>query len=71
MLLGLLASLIAFGLDWWIYSELTALLRSELSSFTMAAFEDVKFLVLGCFAGSSVLVGVCGSALTIRRFMDV
>ena len=71
MLLGLLASLIAFGLEWWIYSELTALLSSEMSSFTMAAFEDVKFLVLGCFAGSSVLVGVCGSALTIRRFMDV
>lgn len=71
MLLGLFAGLIAFGLEWWIYSELTALLSTELASFTMASFEEVMYLVLGAFAGSSVLVGICGSSLTIRRFMDV
>ncbi|MBR3866653.1 MAG: permease-like cell division protein FtsX [Butyricicoccus sp.] len=71
MLLGLFAALLAFGLEWWIYSELTALLSTELASFTMASFEDVMYLVLGTFAGSSILVGICGSSLTIRRFMDV
>ena len=71
MLLGLFAGLIAFGAEWWIYSELTALLSSEFASFTMASFEEVMYLVLGAFGASSVLVGICGSSLTIRRFMDV
>ncbi len=71
MVLGLFAALVAFGAEWWIYSELTALLGNEFASFQMAAFEDIMLLVLGAFAGSSILVGICGSSLTIRRFMDV
>lgn len=71
MLLGLFAGLLAFGAEWWIYSELAQLLSVEFASFTMASFEEVMYLVLGAFAGSSVIVGICGSSLTIRRFMDV
>lgn len=71
LLLGLFAGLLAFGAEWWIYSELTQLLSNEFASFTMASFDEVMYLVLGAFAGSSVVVGICGSSLTIRRFMDV
>lgn len=71
LLLGLFAGLLAFGAEWWIYSELAQLLSNEFASFTMASFEEVMYLVLGAFAGSSVIVGICGSSLTIRRFMDV
>lgn len=71
LLLGLIASAISFGLEWGIYGKLTELLRVELSSFKMVGFDEVKFLVLGCFAAASVVIGVCGSVLTIRRFMDV
>ena len=71
MLLGLFAGLLAFGAEWWIYSKLTALLSTEFASFAMVAFDEVMYLVLGAFAASSILVGICGSSLTIRRFMDV
>ena len=71
LLLGLVAGLIAFGVQWWIYAEFSALLSTELASFAVITFEEVMFYVLGIFAGASILIGVCGSALTIRRFMNV
>ena len=37
----------------------------------MADFQGLMFYVLGIFAGAGVIVGVGGSSLTIRRFMDV
>lgn len=71
LVLGLLAGAIAFGLEWALYEQLSGFILDNLPQFTMADFQSLMFYVLGIFAGAGVIVGVGGSSLTIRRFMDV
>lgn len=71
LVLGLLAGAIAFGLEWALYEQLSGFILDNLPQFTMAEFQSLMFYVLGIFAGAGVIVGVGGSSLTIRRFMDV
>ena len=71
LVLGLLAGAIAFGLEWALYEQLSGFILDNLPQFTMAEFQGLMFYVFGIFAGAGVIVGVGGSSLTIRRFMDV
>lgn len=71
LVLGLLAGVIAFGLEWALYDQLSGFILDNLPQFTMAQFQSLMYYVLGIFAGAGVIVGVGGSSLTIRRFMDV
>ena len=54
-----------------LYEQLSGFILDNLPQFTMAEFQGLMFYVLGIFAGAGVIVGVGGSSLTIRRFMDV
>lgn len=71
LVLGLLAGAIAFGVEWALYEQLSGFILDNLPQFTMEEFQGLMFYVLGIFAGAGVIVGVGGSSLTIRRFMDV
>lgn len=71
LVLGLVAGAIAFGLEWALYGHLANFILDNLPQFTMAEFDSLMYYVLGTFAGAGVIVGVGGSSLTIRRFMDV
>ena len=71
LVLGLLAGAVAFGLEWALYEQLSGFILDNLPQFTMAEFQGLMLYVLGIFAGAGVIVGVGGSSLTIRRFMDV
>lgn len=71
LVLGLVAGAIAFGLEWALYDQLSDFILGNLPQFTMARFQELMFYVMGVFGGAGVIVGVCGSSLTIRRFMDV
>lgn len=71
LVLGLIACGIAFGLEWLLYDQLTGFIVGNLPQFTMAKFEDLMFYVLSVFGVAGIIVGVSGSSLTIRRFMDV
>ena len=71
LVLGLVAGGIAFGLEWALYVQLSDFILGNLPQFTMARFQELMFYVMGVFGGAGVIVGVCGSSLTIRRFMDV
>ena len=71
LVLGLVAGGIAFGLEWALYDQLSDFILGNLPQFTMARFQELMFYVMGVFGGAGVIVGVCGSSLTIRRFLDV
>ncbi|MBS5145810.1 MAG: permease-like cell division protein FtsX [Butyricicoccus pullicaecorum] len=71
LVLGLIACGIAFGLEWLLYNQLTEFIVGNLPQFTVAKFEDLMFYVLSVFGVAGIIVGVSGSSLTIRRFMDV
>ena len=73
LLLGLFGAVIAFGLQWLLYS---AMANGISNSDTMQLLEVVPFrniwqLVAGIFAGVGVVIGVGGSLMAIRRFLKV
>ena len=73
MLLGLFSAVIAFGLQWLLYS---AMANGISSSDTMQLLEVVPFLniwkpVAAIFAGAGILIGIGGSLMAIRRFLKV
>ena len=73
MLLGLFSAVIAFGLQWLLY---TAVARGIGSSDTLQILTVVPFVkiwqpVALVFLGAGILVGVGGSLTAIRRFLRV
>lgn len=71
LVLGIVAGCLAFGLEWLIYNQLTDVIYANLPQFTIYDFRELMWYVLGVFGGAGVIVGVGGSSLTIRRFMNV
>lgn len=73
LLLGLLGAVIAFFLQWLIYSLLyRAVVESgAITLFTLVSFESMWTNVLGWFLAGGVVIGACGSGFAIRRFLRV
>ena len=71
--LGLLGSLLAFFLQWGIYRFVcTAVIQSNgLSLVTVIPYADMAQLILITFLGTGFVIGVGGSLLVIRKFLQV
>lgn len=72
-ILGIVGAGIAFGLEWLMYDALVAKI-AELDAtgfFSLVPFVDLWKPMVAVFAGAGTLVGVVGSWLSIRKFMDV
>ena len=71
LLLGLVGGGLAFFAQWGVYLELHQMIASILPAFSMVEFELVRPYILGIFLGVGVVVGIGGSVLSMRRFLDV
>ncbi|MBP3634072.1 MAG: permease-like cell division protein FtsX [Oscillospiraceae bacterium] len=72
-ILGFVASVLAFFLQWGLYNFLENQITSldTLHLFTMVPFVEVVELVAVCYAAVGFFVGVFGSLLSIRKFLKV
>lgn len=73
MLLGLTGALLAFFLQWGVY-ELVArfvLQSNGLSLVTMLSYTSMVRVILPVFCGTGLVIGVGGSLLAIRKFLQV
>ena len=72
-LLGLIASVVAFFLQWGLYNFLANQIASldSLQLITMVPFVEVIEVVAACYAVVGFVVGVFGSLLSIRKFLKV
>ena len=72
-ILGFVASVVAFFLQWGLYNFLERQITSidTLNLFTMVPFVEVVELVAVCYAAVGFVVGVFGSLLSIRKFLKV
>lgn len=73
LILGLLGAGIAFFLQWGVYTLLDNALAggSVLSFIEIIAFEQLRTWVLAIFGGAGFVIGVGGSLLAIRKFLQV
>ncbi len=72
-ILGVVAALLAFFLQWGLYNFLVAQITGmdTLQLFPMVPFVEVIELVAVCYAVVGFVVGVFGSLLSIRKFLQV
>lgn len=72
-LLGLFAALVAFGLQWWLYSLIGNAVAAggQLGFLVVVPFVSLWKYVLAMFCGTGLVIGIFGSLLAIRRFLHV
>lgn len=73
MLLGLTGALVAFLIQWGVYELVAkAVIQSNgLSLMTIVTFKSLALCILAAFCGVGLLIGVVGSVLAIRKFLQV
>lgn len=73
VLLGLTGAVVAFFLQWGVYELMAKAISTSdtIKLITIMPFESMALMVLGIFAGAGLLVGVVGSVLAIRKFLQV
>ena len=73
MILGLTGALVAFFVQWGIYEMVSrAIIQSNgLSLITVLPFLSLALAFLGVFIVAGLLIGVVGSMLAIRKFLQV
>ena len=73
MVLGLTGSLVAFFLQWGIYHLVAKNIveSNGLSLMTMISYTSMIHIILPVFCGVGVLIGVGGSLIAIRKFLQV
>lgn len=71
LVLGVLGGVIALFIESGVYVKLVDFVTGMLPMFEMAELSTLSLPIVGIFLSASVLVGIGGSVLTIRRFMDV
>lgn len=73
MILGLLGGGLAFGLEWGLYELIANKINSTstLGLIHLVSFQTVLPIMAILFVVGGLLVGVVGSLLSIRKFMDV
>ena len=73
MILGLAGAFIAFFAQWGLYQMVgkVVIQGNGLSLFTMLSYGSMARNILGVFCGTGALIGVGGSLLAIRKFLQV
>lgn len=73
LILGLVGAIIAFFLQWGIYTLIAGAVSAGtgLDFIDIVPFDQLALQVLGIFAAAGFVIGVVGSALAIRKFLQV
>lgn len=73
MILGLAGAIVAFFLQWGVYELVskTVIKSDGLSLVTILPFTSLIVNILPVFCGAGLLIGVVGSVLAIRKFLQV
>ena len=71
--LGMIGSILAFGLEWVGYDYLIQRIGAvdSLQLFSFVSFQELLIPMIVVFGGAGVFVGLVGSGTAIRKFMDV
>ena len=73
LILGLLGAVIAFFLQWGLYALISRAIGGSdtINLITLVPYTHLAGIVLGIFAGTGFVIGVGGSLLAIRKFLQV
>ena len=72
-LIGIFSAAVAFFAEWGLYDLVAAKIQQidSLQLFAVVPFMDVIWPMVATFGITGLLVGVLGSLMSIRKFLDV
>lgn len=71
IIIGAISGGIAYGLQWYIYTYLVEKVVGEYQFFNMVPFENYSMLLLIVFMAVALIVGLIGSVVSIRKYLNV
>lgn len=73
LILGLVGALLAYLIQWGVYTLIGKAINASdtMQLITVLPFEQMAMMVLGVFLGTGFVIGVGGSLMAIRKFLQV
>ena len=73
LILGLAGALLAYFIQWGVYTLIGKAINASdtMQLITVLPFEQMAMMVLGIFLGTGFVIGVGGSLMAIRKFLQV
>ncbi len=69
IIIGLLASIVAFFVEWYFYGYVETLVMSDLKMITIVGYNTIRNYVLGGFVGLGIFTGVIGSSISLGKYL--
>ena len=70
-IIGILAALIGFSVEWYAYTYVMEQLAAAIKAITIITFAEAFYPLLLAFMGCGLAVGVLGSVISIRKYLDI
>jgi cell division transport system permease protein len=67
--IGLVASICAYFIEWYIYSYIETLVMTDLQMITIMQFSEISNIVLWGFIGIGIVTGIIGSVLSLNKYL--
>ena len=69
IIIGLLASAIAFFVEWYFYGYIETLVMSDLQMITIVTFGEIQNFVLAGFIALGIFTGIVGSSISLGKYL--
>ena len=69
IIIGLLASGIAFFVEWYFYGYIETLVMNDLQMITIVTFSELKKFVLAGFMALGIFTGIVGSSISLGKYL--
>lgn len=69
IIIGLLASGIAYFVEWYFYSYIETMVKTDMQMISIAAFSSIYQYVLLGFLGLGVITGIIGSSISLGKYL--
>ncbi len=69
IIIGLLASGVAFFVEWYFYGYIETMVMSDLQMLVIASFDAIRNYVLAGFIGLGIFTGIVGSSISLGKYL--
>ena len=67
--IGLVASILAFFIEWYVYSYVEGLVLTDLQMLTIVNFDQIRPILLLGFIGIGIITGIIGSIISLGKYL--
>ncbi len=69
IIIGILASVFAFLIEWYMYGYVVAMLGDNFNMITILQFDEIRMYVAAAFLAIGIITGIIGSTISTRRYL--